>query len=59
MKKQDIIFGITKVILDFIIVIASFFIARKIRLISDFIPGLNLQIQTIDTKNLIIYSFIA
>jgi len=59
MKKQDIFFGITKVILDFIIVIASFFLARKMRLISDFIPGLNLQIQTIDTKNLIIYSFIA
>ena len=59
MKKQDIIFGLTKVILDFIIAIASFFLAREIRLISDFIPGLNLQVQTIDTKNLIIYSFIA
>ena len=59
MKKQDIIFGLTKVILDFIIVIASFFLAREIRLISDFIPWLNLQVQTIDTKNLIIYSLIA
>ena len=59
MKKQDIFFGITKVILDFLIVIASFFMARELRLISDFIPWLNIQIQTIDTKNLIIYSLIA
>ncbi len=59
MKKQDIFFGITKVILDFLIVIASFFLAREMRLISDFVPWLNLQIQTIDTKNLIIYSLIA
>ena len=59
MKKQDIIFWLTKVILDFLIVIASFFIAREIRLISDFIPWLNLQTQTIDTNNLFIYSLIA
>ena len=59
MKTQDIFFGITKVILDFLIVIASFFMARELRLISDFIPWLNIQIQTIDTKNLIIYSLIA
>jgi len=59
MKKQDIIFWITKVILDFLIVIASFFIARKIRLINDFVPWLNLKIQTIDSYNLVIYSLIA
>ena len=59
MKKQDIIFWLTKVILDFIIIIASFFVARELRLLWDFIPGLNLQIQTIDTNNLFTYSLIA
>lgn len=58
MKKQDIIFWITKVVLDFLIIIGSFFVARELRLISDFIPGLNLQVQTIDTYNLFIYSLI-
>jgi len=58
MKRQDIIFWITKIVLDFLIIIGSFFIARELRLISDFIPGLNLQIQTIDTYNLFIYSLI-
>jgi len=58
MKKQEIIFWITKVILDFLLVIASFFIARKLRLISDFIPGINIQVQTIDNNNLAIYSII-
>jgi len=58
MKKQEIIFWITKVILDFLLVIASFFIARELRLISDFVPWLNLQIQTIDIYNLAIYSII-
>ncbi len=58
-KKQDIIFWILKVLLDFFIIIASFFIARKIRLIGDFIPWLHLKIQTIDTYNLFIYSLIA
>ncbi len=59
MKKQDIIFWITKVILDFLIIFTSFFIAREIRLLSDFIPNLHLPIQTIDTNNLIIYSILA
>ena len=59
MKKQDIIFWLTKVILDFIIIIASFFIARELRLIDDFIPGLNLQVQTISTNYLFTYSIIA
>ncbi|MDQ7023612.1 MAG: hypothetical protein Q9M97_09040 [Candidatus Gracilibacteria bacterium] len=59
MKKQEIIFGITKVILDFIVVIASFFIAREIRLINDIIPGLELKVQTLDNYNLIIYGIIA
>ena len=58
MKKQEIFFGILKVLLDFIIIIASFFLARELRLISDFIPWIHLKVQTIDTYHLFIYSLI-
>lgn len=58
MKKNEIIFWSLKVPLDFIIIFSSFFIARKIRLMADFIPNVILPIQTIDTKSLIEYSFI-
>jgi len=58
MKKQDIYFWVFKVILDFIIILGSFFLARELRLISDFIPWIHLKVQTIDTYNLFIYSLI-
>ena len=58
MKKQDIIFWILKVLLDFVIVLVSFFLARELRLLWNIIPGLNLQIQTIDSYNLFIYVYI-
>jgi len=56
MKKQDIIFWILKVLLDFLIVLVSFFIAREIRSLWNIIPGLNLQMQTIDSYNLFLYA---
>ncbi len=59
MKKQNIIFWVVNIILDFLIILIAFFLARELRLISDFVPGINLQIQTIDTYNLFIYSLIA
>ena len=59
MKKQDIIFQIIKILLDFIIIFSSFFIARELRLFSDFILNFNLPIQTIDSYNLFIYSLVA
>ena len=59
MKKQDIIFWVFKIVLDFLIILVSFLLARELRLVSDFIPGLHLQVQTIDTYNLFIYSLIA
>ena len=59
MKKKDVIFPVVRIILDFIVVLISFFIARKLRLVSDFIPWVNLQIQTIDTLNLLFYSVLA
>jgi len=58
MKKQDIIFWILKVLLDFLIILVSFFVAREIRLLWNIIPGLDLQIQTIDTYNLFLYSLV-
>jgi hypothetical protein len=56
MKRQDIIFWILKVLLDFFVVLVSFFIARELRLLWNIVPGLNLEIQTIDTYNLFIYA---
>ena len=59
MKKHEIIFTTIKVPLDFLIIFVSFFLARKIRLITDFIPSLNLPVQTIDTNSLIFYATIS
>jgi len=58
MKKQDIIFGIVKILLDFIIMFFSFFLARELRLFSDFLPNINLPIQTISINDLFIYAFL-
>ncbi len=57
MKKHEIIFSVIKLPLDFILVVASFFIAREIRLITDLIPSISLPIQTIHTTPLFYYSF--
>lgn len=53
MKKHEIIFWVLKVPLDFIIIFSSFFIAKQIRLITDFAPSLNLPVQTIENEALI------
>ncbi len=56
MKKHEILFSAIKVPLDFFIVFLCFFLARKIRLITDLIPWVNLPIQTIDADNLIYFA---
>jgi hypothetical protein len=38
MKRHEIIFSILKVPFDFIIIFSSFFIAKYIREINDFVP---------------------
>jgi len=38
MKKHEILFSAIKVPLDFFIVFLCFFLARKVRLITDLIP---------------------
>lgn len=52
MKKHEIIFSIIKIPLDFLSIFASFFIARNIREINDFIPWMNLPSQVIPIDSL-------
>ncbi|MDD2516534.1 MAG: hypothetical protein PHF26_04950, partial [Candidatus Gracilibacteria bacterium] len=47
MKKHELIFGIIKIPLEFLMVFCAFFIAKNIRLVSDLIPGVHLPIKTI------------
>ncbi len=57
MKKHEITFSLLKIPLDFTVVFGAFFIARKIRLATDLIPGVSLPIQTINTHELLYFSF--
>lgn len=56
MKKHEIIFSTIKLPLDFAIVFLAFFVARELRLVKDFIPVMNLPVQTINTESLFYYS---
>jgi len=58
MKHHELIFSILKIPWDFLIVFFAFFLARKIRLITDLIPGVSLPIQTIENSSLIIFACI-
>ena len=58
MKHHELIFSIIKIPWDFFIVFCAFFLARKIRLITDLIPGVALPVQTIENNSLIIFAFI-
>lgn len=57
MKKNEIIFSVLKVPLDFCVVFSSFFLAKNLRLVTDFIPWIQLPVQTINTQNLLTLSF--
>lgn len=56
MKRHEITFSIIKIPLDFFIIILSFFLAKKLREITDFIPGLHLPTQTISNDALLIFA---
>ncbi len=56
MKKHELIFWSLKVPLDFLLIFGAFFLAREIRLITDWIPGIQLPIQTISTVDLFGFS---
>ncbi len=50
MKKHEIIFGLVKIPFDFFIIFGSFFLARNLREINDFVPGVTLPIQIIENE---------
>lgn len=52
MKKHEIIFSLIKIPLDFCIMFGSFFLARNLREIGDFLPKLHLPIQWITNEYL-------
>ncbi|MDP2090286.1 MAG: exopolysaccharide biosynthesis polyprenyl glycosylphosphotransferase [Candidatus Gracilibacteria bacterium] len=56
MKRHEIIFGVIRVPLDFMIILGSFFAAKQIRLFIDLAPGLKLPIQTIDNYSLLYFA---
>lgn len=56
MKKHDIIFWAIKLPLDFITIFSIFYISRELRLIKDFIPWINLPVQTIDDNSLLLFA---
>lgn len=56
MKRHEIIFWVIRVPLDFIIILSAFFVAKEIRLLIDLAPRLNLPIQTIDNKSLLLFA---
>ncbi len=53
MKKHEIIFGLVKIPLDFLVVFWSFFLARNIREVNDFVPWVDLPIQIIQNEYLL------
>lgn len=50
MKKHEIFFSLAKLPLDFIIIFSSFFLARNLREINDFIPWVTLPVQIIQNE---------
>ncbi len=59
MKKHEIIFSLLKIPLDFMIVFFSFFIAKNLRELWDFIPWFDFWIQTISFDFLFKFAFLA
>lgn len=58
MKKHELIFSILKIPLDFLIIFASFFIARDIRKVTDLLPWIDLPVQTISDDKLLKFALI-
>ncbi len=53
MKKHEIIFSLLKLPFDFAIIFCSFFLARDLREINDFVPGVTLPVQIIHNEYLL------
>jgi hypothetical protein len=56
MKKYDIIFSALKLPLDFVIIFSSFFLARKLRTMTNSFLWIDLPFQTIDNEHLLIFA---
>ncbi len=52
MKRNEIIFSVLKIPLDFWVVVFSFFLSREFRLVTDGIPWIQLPVQTISNADL-------
>jgi lipopolysaccharide/colanic/teichoic acid biosynthesis glycosyltransferase len=58
MKRHELLFSVLKVPFDFVLIFSSFFIARALREINDFVPWVNLPIQTIESKFLLNFAIV-
>lgn len=58
MKKHELIFSLLKIPLDFIIIFYSFFLARNIRLVNDFIPWIKLENHNITNEFLLWFALL-
>lgn len=58
MKKANIYFTILKIILDYLIILGMFFVAREIRLVTDLLPNVDLPIKTISTLDLTFFALV-
>lgn len=58
MKKHEIIFSLLKIPLDFLTIFYSFYIARNIREINDFLPWFHLPTQNIANEYFVLICFI-
>lgn len=56
MKRHEIVFSLAKLPLDFIIIFISFFIAKFIRSINDFIPWVQLPLHMVKTEYLFYFA---
>jgi len=56
MKKHEIFFSLLKLPLDFVVIFSSFFLARDIREINDFIPWIQLPTQIITNEYLFVFA---
>lgn len=56
MKKHEFIFSLLRIPIDFLSLYFAFYIAKEIRLITDWIPGVILPIQTIESWELGIFA---
>lgn len=58
MKKHEILFSLLKLPLDFIIIFCSFFLARDLREVNDFVPWVTLPVQIIHNEYLFNFALI-